>query len=105
MVAVDYRMHGRKLVKMNKRARSVWYRRVSWEGRLPSGGIASGQAARHWVFIDPDGHALLLRLAQAKAHGGLRERSTGIGAFDWSGVNHGSGVEDAPRHPVHKRYL
>jgi hypothetical protein len=31
---------------------------------------------------------LLLRLAQAKAHAGLRERSAGIGAFDWSGVDH-----------------
>jgi dCTP diphosphatase len=33
--------------------------------------------------------ALLLRLAQAKAHDGLRERSAGIGAFDWSGGCHG----------------
>ena len=60
-------------------------------GRLPWWVIASGQAARGGVFGDPNGHAgaLLLRLAQAKAHGGLRKRSAGIGAFDWSGGCHG----------------
>ncbi|WP_218938773.1 hypothetical protein [Oleiharenicola lentus] len=42
---------------------------------------------------------LLLRLsAQVKAHGGLRERSAGVG-FDWSGGCHGlSDEEDAQEH-------
>jgi hypothetical protein len=64
-------------------------------------GIASGQAARSGVFIDPNGHVgtLLLRLsAQAKAHGGLRKRSAG-GGFDWSGGDHGLSEEkDAQEH-------
>jgi hypothetical protein len=53
------------------------------------------------VFINPNGHVgtLLLHLsAQAKAHGGLRERSAG-GGFDWSGGGHGlSEKQDAQGH-------
>ncbi len=62
----------------------------SWRvGRLPWSGIALGQAARDGVFGSPNGDtALLLRLAQAHAHDGLRKRSAGSGAMDWSGVGH-----------------
>jgi len=41
------------------------------------------------VFGSPNGDAaLLLRLAQAHAHDGLRKRSAVSGAMDWSGVGH-----------------
>jgi hypothetical protein len=42
------------------------------------------------MFIGPNGDAALLlqRLLQAKAHDGLRERSAGKRAMDWSGVGH-----------------
>ena len=51
--------------------------------------FALGQAARDG-FMSPNGHAaaLLLRLAQAQHHGGLRKRSAGVQVMDWSGVGH-----------------
>ena len=89
-----------------------WARRFSpagsWEeGELPWLVFALGQAARDG-FMSPNGHAaaLLLRLAQAQHHGGLRKRSAGVQVMDWSGVGHWvSRQDDARKHRPDKKQL
>jgi len=77
------------------------------EGELPLVVFALGQTARDG-FMSPNGHAaaLLLRLAQAQHHGGLRKRSAGVAVLDWSGVGHlVSSRDDAQEHRSHKAQL
>ena len=80
----------------------------SWEeGELPWVVFALGQAARDG-FEGPNGHtaALLLRLAQAQHHDGLRKRSAGVAVLDWSGVGHlVSTSDDAQEHRSDKKQL
>jgi hypothetical protein len=51
--------------------------------------VSSGQAARTERFAKPNGQAALPQhLLRAKAQAGLRERSGGIVAMNWSGGGH-----------------